>query len=110
MDIQHQSLASGRWQEMSLAEQLANVGSEFGRAVNWRLKNQPNFFEKAFVRMLELLDLTIADQRWHNHRLQELTRLREEVCRELTVEIGNSKTDDLQKYFLQFGILARSLN
>ena len=29
----HQSLAAGRWFELSLAEQLGNVGSEVGRAL-----------------------------------------------------------------------------
>ncbi len=28
----HDSLAAGRWQQMTLVEQMANIGSEVGRA------------------------------------------------------------------------------
>lgn len=108
MTLSHQDIMAGRWPQMSLPEQLANVGSEFGRSLNWKNKGNQEYFIKAFDRMLELLDLAIADKRWHNHRLKELTRLREEVSRELTDQSGQGRTDDLQKYFLQFGILARS--
>ena len=31
--FQHQSLAEGRWFTLSLAEQLANIGSEVSRAI-----------------------------------------------------------------------------
>ena len=57
-------------------EQLANVGSEVERALNWRNKNNPEYSRLAFLRALELLNLTIADPR-HRQRLRELTRLRE---------------------------------
>lgn len=33
MVFQHQNLAAGSWQKLSLAEQLGNVGSEVGRAI-----------------------------------------------------------------------------
>lgn len=73
---QHETLAAGRWQAFSLVEQLANVGSEVERALNWLDKPNPEYSRLAFLRALELLNLTIADPR-HRHRLKELTRLRE---------------------------------
>lgn len=73
---QHASLAAGRWQTLSLVEQLANVGSEVERTLNWIDKHNPEYSRLAFLRALELLHLTIADPR-HRHRLKELTRLRE---------------------------------
>ena len=99
----HRDLAKGRWHTLSLAEQLGNVGSEYGRALSWKEKNNPEYTLKAFDRMLELLDLTIADPRWLR-RLKELVRLREETCRLLETG-GNGR--DLRKYFLQFALLAR---
>jgi hypothetical protein len=36
VDYVHQNLAVGRWFEMTLAEQLGNVGSEVGRAIKWQ--------------------------------------------------------------------------
>lgn len=76
MSPQHPELAAGRWQSFSLLEQLANVGSEIERTLNWAAKNNPDYSRMAFERGLELLGLTIADPR-HRHRLKELTRLRE---------------------------------
>lgn len=78
MCYQHADLAAGRWHTMSLAEQLANVGSDVARAHRWQGKD-PQLCEKAFVRALELLDLTIGDARWKG-RLKELTRVRELLC------------------------------
>lgn len=92
---------------MSLAEQLGNVGSEYERARKWKQRGDENHFEKAFDRMLELLDLTIADERWRNHRLKELVRVREVVCEELLAGKGAPSDSDLRNYFLYFGLLAR---
>ena len=105
---QHQNLAAGRWFEMTLPQQLGNVGSEFERALKWKQKGQSQLFESATARMLELLDLTIADPRWHGYRLRELTRLREFVCEELYGRADSDAAMGLKKYFLQFALLARS--
>ncbi len=99
----HQDLAAGRWFTLNLAEQLGNVGSEYERALNWKEKNNLAQSQKAFDRMLELLDLTLADSRW-KHRLKEIARLREEVCGLLEPE---PVTSDLRKYFYHFSVFAR---
>lgn len=109
MTTYHPNLAAGRWSTLSLAAQLGNVGSEYERALQWKQRGDKDRFEHAFARMLELIDLTIADTRWKNHRLKEFTRLREFICDELS----NDKPElihssDLRQYFLYFGILARS--
>ena len=106
-NIMHKNLADGRWQAMSLAEQLANVGSEFERAWSWRLKEQDQLSQNAIDRMLELMDLTISDKRWRGARLRELTRLREEICRELMQDNSTVIPSDLQNYFLAFAVSAR---
>ncbi len=102
----HQNLASGQWQTMTLTEQLANVGSEFERAWSWRAKGNSQYAENATDRMLELLDLTIADPRWRGPKLRELTRLREAVNEEW-LKGGDSVPKDLSKYFLNFAVWAR---
>jgi hypothetical protein len=102
-ETHHPSLSSGRWFTLTLAEQLGNVGSEYERALNWKNKNNPEQSQKAFDRMLELLDLTLEDSRW-KHRLKEITRLREEACRSFAPD---SLSPDLRKYFLQFSTFAR---
>ena len=109
MTTYHPDLAAGRWHTLSLANQLGNVGSEYERASSWKERGDEIRFELAFARLLELVDLTIADPRWRNHRLKELTRLREVICDELFSEIPEfNHPTDLREYFLYFGILARS--
>jgi len=99
---QHTTLAAGRWLSFPLVEQLANVGSEVERALNWSNKNNPDYSRAAFLRALELLNLTIADPR-HAHRLKELTRLREAL---LDFFLGDNQFGSTEKswrsYFYGF--------
>jgi len=74
--VAHPSLAAGRWRKFSLMEQLAHVGSEVERALNWREKGNLEYSRLALERALELMALTIGDPR-HRSRLKEMTRLRE---------------------------------
>lgn len=78
MDYQHKGLAVGRWLEFSFFSQMANIGSEVSRALNWRHKN-PAFARAAVDRTLELLDLTIADAK-NQKRGKELWRIREAIA------------------------------
>ena len=107
MSHQHASLASGRWQTMPLSEQLANIGSEVARAQRWQDKDQQQC-EKAFVRALELLDLTIGDSRWTGRR-KELTRVREVLCDAmLGGKLYGADLASLDRYFYQFALAARA--
>ncbi len=105
--IAHPSLASGRWQKMSLAEQMGNIGSEVHRAIQWHDRHADVLFHRAFERAIELLDLTIADQRWWTGQ-SELTRAREVFC-DLFFGGNSFKTNptSFQGYFDQFALAAR---
>ena len=102
----HKDLASGRWFTFSLAEQMGNIGSEVSRTGLQENKN-PELFQKAADRTLELFDLTLSDKRWRG-RLKEIGRAREVFCDAI---LGGKEYDtrlkDLQKYFDYFGIAAR---
>ncbi|OGL73480.1 hypothetical protein A3F28_01635 [Candidatus Uhrbacteria bacterium RIFCSPHIGHO2_12_FULL_57_11] len=103
----HQSLTAGRWQTLSFAEQMANVGSEVGRAGKWQGKDE-RLFLGAVARALELLDLTIADPRWQRRRT-ELERARELMNDAVSGGIVYRTTfEDLERYFMPFAIAARS--
>ena len=106
MAIQHKNLAAGQWQKLSLMEQMGNIGSEIGRALNWRDKDQKSY-ENAIDRALELLDLTISDPRWQN-RLKEIVRTRELLCDAIfgSKEYKTS-LNDLDRYFFHFALAAR---
>lgn len=94
-----------RWSELTLAEQLGNIGSEYERAVSWKQRGEESKFQNAFERFLELLDLTVADPHVTISQKKELLRVREIACHELTE--GNVIDDFLRKYFYQFALLAR---
>jgi len=105
-DAAHPELAAGRWQRLTLAEQLANVGSEVGRMRRWRDRDE-RLMTGAFERALELLDLTLADPRWRA-RLREIARARELLC-DAVAGGGDygSTLEDLDRYFLAFAVAAR---
>ena len=106
MKTQHPDLAAGRWQTFSLPEQLGNVGSEVSRAIRWKEKD-PVLFDKAIIRALELLDLTICDPRWRR-RLKEIARTRELLCDTwLGSSLYGETLQNLDRYFLQFALAAR---
>lgn len=100
------SLATGRWQTLSLAEQLAHAGGEVGRAFRWKDRDEA-ISRHAAERALELLDLTIADPRWRD-RLKELARLREVLADALfgTNEYDSSP-ESLERYFTHFARMVR---
>lgn len=104
----HAELAAGKWSVLTLAEQLANVGSEVERAIKARDAGESGRFENAFDRALELFDLTARDGRWRGHRRREILRAREEFCRLFFDEnVPKDSAQGLSKYFLQFAVLAR---
>ncbi len=108
-DIQHRDLAAGRWYELSLFEQLGNIGSEISRAVKWSGRND-ELARGAFERALELFDLTLDDPRHRRSaaRLREIARAREVVVDffDGSNEYG-STAPTLQKYFDEFALAAR---
>lgn len=108
MKAQHPSLAAGRWKEFTLLEQLANVGSEVERAIKWKDKGNEEYSDLAFMRALELLDLTIAA--YHEYsRLKELTRLRELLVDFFQGQNQYRSSSNLwRKYFYPFTFAART--
>jgi hypothetical protein len=108
MSVQHKELAGGRWFEFSLFEQMAHVGSEVERALNWKARGSGDHTTRAFERALELLDLTIADPK-HLRRLKELTRVREVLADYFCADNRYGSSDVLwRNYFRPFAVAARA--
>jgi hypothetical protein len=106
MEFQHKELASGRWQQFSLAEQLAHIGSEVSRAIRWQGKDEKLFWG-AVERASELFYLTLADPR-HSRRLKELTRLNELFCDGvLGAKEYGTQLKDLEHYFFHFAFYSQ---
>lgn len=97
------------WSSLSLAEQLGNIGSEVERVISWQKKQRLDYAEKAMERALELLDLSLANKNFKLPARQELARVREALCCWFYGQNDYGMTDNfLHKYFLYFGILART--
>ncbi len=102
----HKELAEGRWFQLSLCEQLGNIGSEVSRAQRW-LDKDKKLYQGAVERALELFDLTLKDSRWKG-RLREIGRLREVFCDAITGgKEYKSTLKDIERYLFPFAFLSR---
>lgn len=106
MAFQHANLAQGRWYELTLAEQMGNIGSEISRACGWHDRDSQQFHHAIF-RALDLIDLTVADKR-RLDVLKEILRVREVLCDTVfgPSQYGTSLAD-MDRYFFQFALAAR---
>lgn len=98
------------WHQLTLAEQLGNIGSEIGRAAKWQSINKTRF-AGAVSPGLDLLDRTLIDPRWRRQtrRLIELARLRELFAAASDNDRQyHTSLADLEHYCARFALLARS--
>ena len=107
MSVIHKDLAKGRFYQMSLCEQMANIGSEVERALNWHEKKNADYSQKAFERALDLISIAISGVT-DISRLKELARTREALN---DYFIGDnqflSTNASWRKYFLHFARAVR---
>ena len=107
MNIFHTDLSQD-WNSYSIYEQMANIGAEVGRSINWKKKNNSKMSLNAFYRALELIDFTIADER-NKNRLSEILKMRELL---LDYSIGeniyHSTSGGWNKYFYYYNLAARN--
>jgi len=107
MSFQHSELSRGRWKKLSFFEQMANIGSEVERAINWKNKNNTEYSQLAFERALELINLTIADEKNYK-RLRELTRVQENFIDYFACGNNYSSSEENWKnYFYSFALAAK---
>lgn len=105
--MQHADLAAGRWQQLSVAEQFANIGSEVGRAMAAHQQGNKARTESALTRAFELFDLTLASKSLRLSARQEAARARELVADWFYG--GNSYHTSVESwngYFNQFAVAA----
>lgn len=103
--IYHKNLKEQDWFKLTLVAQMANIGSEAIRAVNWKNKNNKEYSDLALYRALELLNLTKSDKK-NILRLKEVTRIYELLVDFFKGEnIYNTTPQFITKYFTQFTYL-----
>lgn len=104
------ALDEGRWASLSLAEQMANIGSEVGRSSKWLSKGKLDMAESAFLRCLDLIDLTIKHGRKGTDGRSSLLN---ELCRAREYYVGAYESADiaalsyLDNYFGRFALICR---
>lgn len=102
----HSETLRKSWPSLPLCQQMANIGAEVGRAINWKKKGNTEMSMNALYRGLELIDYTIADSK-NNNGLSEIVRLREFL---LDFMIGQNTYgfDEafFQRYFYAFTVKA----
>lgn len=107
MKYQHKGLAAGNWKKLTFLEQMANIGSEVSRALNWRRRNNSDYSQRSFERALELIDLTLSNS-GSLSRLKEIARMREAIVDYFFGSNQFMSTETLwRNYFSHFTYAAR---
>ena len=98
-----------RWAELSIYEQMGNIGAEVGRAVNATRAGKDKRAQGAIDRAVDLLDATVevlvAEK---SPRVKEVLRAREEFLRLFFDGTFEDDADNIVRYFNQFALVARS--
>jgi hypothetical protein len=93
------------WVKMTLLEQMGNIGSEVGRALNAKHRGDALNMKGAFYRGLDLIDFTAT--LWSAQKSPRTT----ELLRARELFAPSVMTDDeditLEKYFMEYAIAAR---
>ena len=97
-----------RWAQLSIYEQLGNVSSEVGRAINATRAGKEKRAQGAIDRAVDLLDATIEVLiQQKSPRVKEVLRAREEFLRLFYDGTFDEDADNIAKYFNLFAIAAR---
>lgn len=73
----HKNLTQERWNSFTKDKQILNIASELTRAKNRLKEKDEQYLQNSLDRALELIDLTIADnKKWQSGSLKELLMLR----------------------------------
>ncbi len=94
-----------KWAELSIFEQMGNIGSEFGRAMSAIKRHDHLALEGALYRGLDLFDATIDSLAERGSvRLREVLIARDQFAEAILCEHNDTKLDE---YFTQFAVAAQ---
>lgn len=104
--IIHKTLADGRWNSFSFIDQMANVGTDFERALDWRKRGDTENSDAALWRGIELLAFTMQDPK-NKKRRKELARIKEVMLDYFYGDNQYGYTDEaLHNYFYFFAYVS----
>jgi hypothetical protein len=93
-----------KWQSMSIFWQMGNIGSEVGRALRAKQKNQEDRMNSALYRGIDLFNATIEGFLLDNKSPRELLIAREQFAKSI---LTDDVDETLEKYFMEFAIAER---
>lgn len=96
-----------RWANMTIQEQMGNIGSEVGRSINaWQAEDIVRF-NGALDRALDLFDATVEDLVAHKSpRTKEVLRAKDQYLA-LFFDGKISDAVNIEDYFMQYALAAR---
>jgi len=101
-----------KWAKLTIYEQLGNIGSEVGRAINARRNGYEDRMEGAINRALDLFLATIEvliKEKTHIHRAKEVIRARDEFMSLFyDGNFDEEEANKIENYFMNFAYIARN--
>jgi hypothetical protein len=98
-----------RWSKMSIFDQMGNISSEVGRAINAKKQNNKENMDNSVIRALDLFDATIDELiNTKSIRSKEVLRSKDQFLSVMN-EVDPSPDDlnSLDRYFTHYAIAAR---
>lgn len=93
------------WSQMTLFEQMGNIGSEVGRAIAAKKRGKQMWMQGAFYRGIDLCNVTITQwAKRYPGRVKELLYAREQFAQYI---IAGKEDPTLETYFFQYALVAR---
>ena len=94
-------MSKDRWEQMSISEQMMNIGGELERAVAWKKKNDIEKMNHFLEKVREWMGLTMADpkNRW---RIGELVIAQEEYEDFFGENLWQNRDDTMMSYWNSF--------
>ena len=100
-----------KWAKLTICEQLGNIGSEVGRAINAKKNGYDYRMEGAINRALDLFLATIEcliKEKTHIHRAKEVIRARDEFMSLFYHDdFDEEEANKIENYFMNFAYIAR---
>lgn len=95
------------WSQLSIYDQMGNIGSEVGRAIKAQRNGKPERVERALDRALDLFEAT-TDQlvKEKSPRLKEVLRARNEFLRLFYDGSFDDEADSIERYFTLYAVAA----
>lgn len=96
------------WQQLTIYEQMANIGSEVNRIFAWQQKNKVDPAQQATKRAVDLVEQTATDPKNSNCK-KELRTLKQLIIKMSRPPIDKAETQPqtLINFFLAYGLAVR---